>query len=623
MKGNVVSTTALVLLFLNISLLNGQSPPGKPEIVKCRSPDKETFTCWWKPGTDGGLPTNYSLTYQREGEKTRYECPDYITSGPNSCFFSQKHTTIWKIYIITVNATNRMGSSASDPLYIDVIYIVEPEPPQNLTLEVKQPKDKKPYLLIKWFPPTVIDVRTGWFTMEYEVRLKPTEADEWEVHFAGQQTHFKVFSLYPGHRYLVQTRCKPDHGYWSKWGLESSIEIPSDFPTKDTTVWIFVAVLSAVICLVMVLAVALKGYSMMTCIFPPVPGPKIKGFDAHLLEKGKSEELLSALGCQDFPPTSDCEDLLVDFLEVYDNEDEQLMPPHSKDYPGQGVKPTHLDPDSDSGHGSYDSHSLLSEKCEDPHAYPSTFHIPEVNEKPENPEENIPCIPDPQSISKEGNGPYFPTDESKSSTWPLPQPGQHIFRSPYHSIADVCKLAGDPAGALASLLDKAEKDILKSSKTFETGGEGKVDEQKEMEDAHSETKQDASWPLLREKAPLIHGKPPDYVAVHKVNQDGVLSLYPKQNENGHQPEKSRAPEGNKEYAKVSGVMESNILVLVPHAQATNMALCEEPAKKAPPSLEQNQSEKDRASLTAASSNCRGPLGGLDYLDPTGFVHSFH
>lgn len=25
-------------------------------------------------------------------------------------------------------------------------------------------------------------------------------------------------------------------------------------------------------------------YSMMTCIFPPVPGPKIKGFDTHLLE---------------------------------------------------------------------------------------------------------------------------------------------------------------------------------------------------------------------------------------------------------------------------------------------------------------------------------------------------
>lgn len=33
-----------------------------------------------------------------------------------------------------------------------------------------------------------------------------------------------------------------------------------DFTMKDITVWIFVAVLSAVICLIMVWAVALKGY---------------------------------------------------------------------------------------------------------------------------------------------------------------------------------------------------------------------------------------------------------------------------------------------------------------------------------------------------------------------------
>uniref|UniRef100_A0A8C6WC21 Prolactin receptor n=2 Tax=Nannospalax galili TaxID=1026970 RepID=A0A8C6WC21_NANGA len=613
----VASTIAFILLLcLNISFLNGQSPPGKPEILKCRSPDKETFTCWWKPGTDGGLPTNYSLTYVREGDENTYECPDYKTSGPNSCFFSKKYTSIWKIYIITVNATNQMGTTASEPLYVDVTYIVEPEPPRNLSLEVKWPKDRKPYLLIRWSPPNITDLRSGWFTMEYEIRLKSEETDEWEIHFAGQQTQFKIFSLYPGQKYFVQTRCKPDHGYWSRWGQESAIDIPNDFTMKDTTVWIFVAVLSAVICLIMVWAVALKGYSMMTCIFPPVPGPKIKGFDTHLLEKGKSEELLSALGCQDFPPTSDCEDLLVEFLEVDDNEDEQLMPSHSKEYPGQGVKPTHLDPDSDSGHGSYDSHSLLSEKCEEPQAYPPTFHIPEIIEKPENPEENITPIQDPQS-----NIPYFHADVSKSSTWPL-LPGQHMPRSPYHSIADVCKLAGAPVDAVASFLDKAGKNALKSSKAFETGKEEKVAKQ-EMESLHSKTKEETSWPLLQEKASFIYAKPLDYVEIHKVNKDGVLSLLPKQKENCDQVEKPRASETSKEYAKVSGVTDNNILVLVPESQVQNMALFEESAKKAPSPLEQNQSEKDLASFAGTSSNCRLQLGRLDYLDPTCFMHSFH
>ncbi|XP_030187361.1 prolactin receptor isoform X2 [Lynx canadensis] len=284
MKESVASTIFVLLLFLNTRLLNGQSPPGKPEILKCRSPEKETFTCWWKPGEDGGLPTNYTLTYHKEGETLTHECPDYTTSGPNSCYFNKKHTSIWTMYIITINATNQMGSTSSDPRYVDVTYIVEPDPPVNLTLELKQPEDKKPYLWMKWFPPTLVDVRSGWLTLQYEIRLKPEKATEWETHFAGQQTQFKILSLYPGQKYLVQVRCKPDHGFWSEWSPESSIQIPNDVTMKDTIVWIFVAVLSAVICLIMVMAVALKGHSMVTCILPPVPGPKIKGFDTHLLE---------------------------------------------------------------------------------------------------------------------------------------------------------------------------------------------------------------------------------------------------------------------------------------------------------------------------------------------------
>lgn len=624
MKGSVAYTLIFILLlFLHTSLLSGQSPPGKPEISKCRSPEKETFTCWWKPGSDGGLPTNYTLTYHKEGEILTHECPDYKTSGPNSCYFDKKHTSIWTLYILTINATNQMGSSTSDPHYVDVTYIVEPDPPVNLTLEVKQPEDRKPYLWMKWFPPTLVDVRSGWLTLQYEIRLKPEKAAEWETHFAGQQTQFKVLSLYPGQKYLVQVRCKPDHGYWSEWSTESSIQIPSDFTMKDTTMWIFVAVLSAVICLIMVWAVALKGYSMVTCILPPVPGPKIKGFDTHLLEKGKSEELLSALGCQDFPPTSDCEDLLVEFLEVDDSEDQQLMPNHSKEHPGQGMKPTHLDPDNDSGRGSCDSPSLLSEKCEEPKANPPTFQAPEGVERPDNPEANVPCPWKTQSTCLEGKIPYFHTSGSKSSTWPLPQPpGQHNPRSSYHNLTDVCKLAMGTAGASTALLDKTDKPALKSSKTIETGEEGKAVEQKEVENFYPKTDHSTAWLLPPGKTPFISAKPLDYVEIHKVNKDGALSLLPKQKENSNQTEKPSTPETSKEYAKVSRVMDNNILVLVQDPRGQNLTLFEELAKDAPPSLPQDQAEKDLTSFPATPSHCRLQLGGLDYLDPAGFMHSF-
>ncbi|XP_044772901.1 prolactin receptor isoform X2 [Neomonachus schauinslandi] len=519
-------------------------------------------------------------------------------------------------------------SVASTAVFILLLFLntsllnVEPDPPVNLTLELKQPEDKKPYLWMKWYPPTLVDVRSGWLTLQYEIRLKPEKATEWETHFAGQQTQFKILSLYPGHKYLVQVRCKPDHGFWSEWSPESSIQIPNDVTMKDTIVWIFVAVLSAVICLIMVAAVALKGHSMVTCILPPVPGPKIKGFDAHLLEKGKSEELLSALGCQDFPPTSDCEDLLVEFLEVDDSEDQQLMPAHSK-HPDQDMKPTPLDPDSDSGRGSCDSPSFLSKKCEEARANPSTCNIPEGIEKPENPQTKVTCTWDAQSTRLEGKIPYFPADGSKSSTWPLPQPpSQHSPRSSYHNIADVCKLAVGTAGASAALLGKTDAHALRSSKTTETGGEEKAAERREVESFHSKTDQGTAWLLPLEKTPLISVKPLDYVEIHKVNKDGALSLLPKHKENSNQPEKPSPPEASKEYAKVSRVMDNNILVLVQDPRAQNLAALEEPAKEAPPSLQENPAEEDLASFTSAPSSCGLQLGGLDYLDPTCFMHSF-
>lgn len=54
-----------------------------------------------------------------------YECPDYHTAGQNSCFFNKNNTVIWVSYNITVVATNALGTTFSDPVEIDVVYIGE------------------------------------------------------------------------------------------------------------------------------------------------------------------------------------------------------------------------------------------------------------------------------------------------------------------------------------------------------------------------------------------------------------------------------------------------------------------------------------------------------------------
>lgn len=67
----------------------------------------------------------------------------------------------------------------------------------------------------------------------------------------------------------------------------------------------------------------------------------------------------------DFPPTtsSNYEDLLVEYLEVYIPEEQELMLEETKDLHDGCLKSEGSTSDSDSGRGSCDSHTLLMDKC--------------------------------------------------------------------------------------------------------------------------------------------------------------------------------------------------------------------------------------------------------------------
>ncbi|KAE8284976.1 prolactin receptor [Larimichthys crocea] len=295
--------------------------------------------------------------------ETVYECPDYRTAGENSCFFNKNNTSIWVNYNITVVATNTLGSTFSDPMDIDVVYIVKPNPPERLAVTVEEDKSW-PFLRVSWEPPHKADTRSGWITLMYEIRVKLEQENKWEMHLAGQQKMFNIFSLRSGGSYLVQVRCKPDHGFWSEWSSTSYIEVPDYFP-REKSVWILITVFSAFIFVILFWLLHMNSHSLKHCILPPVPGPKIKGFDKQLLKNGKSEEIFSALMVPDFPPTtsSNFEDLLVEYLEVYIPEGQELTLQESKDLHDGCLKSEGSTSDSDSGRGSCDSHTLLIDNC--------------------------------------------------------------------------------------------------------------------------------------------------------------------------------------------------------------------------------------------------------------------
>uniref|UniRef100_A0A8C5EW71 Prolactin receptor n=1 Tax=Gouania willdenowi TaxID=441366 RepID=A0A8C5EW71_GOUWI len=358
-----IAEILLLLHWFNLLSVEGTrySLPGKPTLTRCRSPEKETFTCWWEPSFDGGLSTTYALYYCKENSDTVHECPDYHTAGVNSCFFNKNNTSIWVNYNITVVATNALGSTFSDPVEIDVVYIVMPHPPENVGVTVLEDKGW-PFLRLSWEPPHKVDTRSGWITLIYELRVKLEEETEWEMHLAGQQKMFNIFSLRSGGTYLVQVRCKPDHGFWSEWSSTTSIKVP-DYFQRERSVWVMIMVSSAFIFLIITWLIHINSHSLKHYILPPVPGPKIKGFDKQFMKDGKSEGFFCDLVSIHFPATTtpNDEDLLVEYLEVCVPEEQELkMEDKGEDGCPKSESSTS---DCDSGRGSCDSQTLLIDKC--------------------------------------------------------------------------------------------------------------------------------------------------------------------------------------------------------------------------------------------------------------------
>ncbi|CAL8327021.1 unnamed protein product [Arctogadus glacialis] len=322
MRVDIVFALSLVFGLVKCATL-----PGKPVVQSCRSPEKETFSCRWRPGADGGLPTTHRLFYTKENSEGTFECPDYRSAGEHSCFFDRNHTSVWVSYWVRVLASNALGNTSSDTLEVDVENIVQPGPPENVSL-VLEVLEGTPYLHVEWRPPAETDVSSGWVTVNYQLR----------EYVAGKQSHFNIHSLHSGERYEVQLRCRLDHGHWSIWSPASSLILPH-YALKQRLLWSVISVasvvlLTAVLCLLIMKRKTVKGW-----LLPPIPGPKIQGFVSLPLQGRCSGDFLYGLVPQGLPPTLALRDPPAEHLVVCDGRegrapDGQKSPVRSRILPG-------------------------------------------------------------------------------------------------------------------------------------------------------------------------------------------------------------------------------------------------------------------------------------------------
>ncbi|XP_041667671.1 prolactin receptor a isoform X2 [Cheilinus undulatus] len=484
-------------------------------------------------------------------------------------------------------ATNALGSTFSDPVDIDVVYIVKPNHPEKVTVTVMEDKGW-PFLRVTWEPPHKADTRSGWITLIYELRVKLEGENDWEMHLAGQQKMFNIFSLRSGGTYLVQVRCKPDHGFWSEWSSTSFIKVP-DYFHREKPMWVLITCFCAFIFLILTWLLHMNSDSLKHYILPPVPGPKIRGFDKQLLKNGKADEIFSALVVSDFPPTTspNCEDLLVEYLEVYISEEQELIE-ESKDLHDVCLKSEGCTSDSDSGRGSCDSHTLLMDK------YRET-----KNEKRQRDKESSQTGTEDQRHQKDWEeevsmyahvemiSPNISSGRVK--TWPsvyspLPQYSSDqkssLERDKPHCLSDTLYPPGSSSSSLDQPLQHTKEALRPTDWEFSFGNKQphllhSQTQARQQLQAHSDvniSRISYKQALTGQQSPAVQST--EYVEVQRVSEENAVLLQPLNSGRGHVEGCSQLPLGE-DYSRVKSVDMDNRLLLTGEVTQKERRQCED------------------------------------------------
>lgn len=306
------------------------------------------------------------------------------------------------------------------------------------------------------------------------------------------------------------------------------------------------------------------------------------------LQNGKSEEVFSALVGSDFPPTSlsSYEDLLVEYLEVYVPDEQELMLEENKDMHDGCLKSESSNSDSDSGRGSCDSHTLLMDKCgeakeEDPQTDQEASQMEAEAQRRQAAWEALTYAHEDMVSPDISSG--------RVKTWPsvfspLPQYGSRppnqvggsLETAKQHCLSDsqlpsdcLSSYLSEPADDGTEILGSSYSKFCLSNKEPHLLHPAQARQQLQ---AHS----DVNISIIgRKEAPASLKFPPpqstEYVEVQRVNEEDMVLLHPVSSSH-----EKFCPRKGEDYSKVKGVDKDKVLLLQTEVaeEEVDMCLCE-------------------------------------------------
>nr|XP_033773052.1 cytokine receptor-like factor 1 isoform X2 [Geotrypetes seraphini] len=198
--------------------------PGAPVVdLHCSVLYPHSMSCHWTP-VDGAEPsTIYSLMYKTR-MKTAEECKDYVTAGPNSCYFSRANLYLYFTYEVWLETFNQFGYQRSKKLVFNTEEVARTEPPVGLN-----GSGHASHVYVEWtYPP---GVEASFFPLTFELRYQEDGSDAWEQEpDVGEQTNYSIYDVTPNRNYTLQVRCKTtnERGLWSHWSRTLTINTTQD-----------------------------------------------------------------------------------------------------------------------------------------------------------------------------------------------------------------------------------------------------------------------------------------------------------------------------------------------------------------------------------------------------------